>query len=145
MFQLCRKDRCERSDRTTRYECITERTNIMRKTLTTLLAAALAVSSLALTPISARGPVTIIPEPQTCDHYYSTKYRWQGWQSNDEYMHSYHIYTTYECIYCGSECSEDTQTDAGWHSCDAKIGTEIRDGRTVTIYRCYTCGGMTVG
>lgn len=117
----------------------------MRKTLTTLLAAALAVSSLALTPISARGPVTIIPEPSECDHKYFIKEMQQGWQSNDEYMHSYHIYSTYKCAICYTEYIEHSQTDAGWHTRDIEAGTEIRDGKEVTIYLCRTCGGTTVG
>ena len=117
----------------------------MKKTKTNLLATALLVSSMVLTPVSARGPVPIVPEPSECDHNYCIKEMRQRWQSNDEYMHSYHIYTTYECILCGSKYSEETQTDAGWHTRDIEAGTEIRNGKEVTIYLCRTCGGTTVG
>lgn len=139
MFQLCRKDRCERSDRTTRYECITERTNIMRKTLTTLLAAALAVSSLALVS-SANDEVSVQSD---CQHSYRGVIFFQGWVCNDEYMHSYHIKTYYQCRNCGASYETDDQTDAGWHSCDVETGTGIRYGQTVTFYTCNTCGGTT--
>ena len=111
----------------------------MRKTLTTLLAAALAVSSLALVS-SANDEVSV---QYNCEHLYMTLTQWQGYRSNDELMHSYHIVTLYECMYCGARYEGDVQTDAGWHSCETEIGTGIRDGRNVTFYRCNTCGGTT--
>ena len=114
----------------------------MRKTLTTLLAAALAVSSLALVS-SANDEVSVQSD---CQHLYTVISKTQGWEPNDYYMHSYHIRTVYRCTHCLTGYISDSTTDSGWHEPTYEVvGTTTEDGRELTLYKCAVCEGSAVG
>lgn len=120
----------------------------MKKTKTNLLATALLVSSMVLTPVSARGPVPIVPEPtepEECEHYYMQTYEWQGWVPDDYYMHHYRFYVTYECVKCEETYSDINETDAGWHTPNYDVIGSITEGdRVLPVAYCTTCGGVAV-